>query len=141
MTPRGPIRPSPGIGGASQDDDLTRLVRLIARQAAQEAFNLFRDALETSIARAGSPSDLPAQQEGAAEVAAANKALQSPVSGERFFSVAEVAVRLAVSEKTVRRKIQSGDLPAHRLGKLLRISERDLAACVARLSLANGRAK
>jgi excisionase family DNA binding protein len=140
MTPRGPIRPSPGTGGASQDDDLRRLVRIIARQAAQEAFNLFRDALETSIARAGPPSNFPAQQEGAADVAA-NKALQSPESGERFFSVAEVAVRLDVSEKTVRRKIQSGDLPARRVGKLLRISERDLAACVAQPSLANGRRK
>jgi excisionase family DNA binding protein len=113
---------------------------LIARQAAQEAFNLFRDALETSIARAGPPSDLPARQEGAAELAA-NKALQSPGSGDRFFSVAEVAVKLHVSEKTVRRKIQSGDLPARRVGKLLRIGERDLAACVVRSSLANRRPK
>jgi excisionase family DNA binding protein len=140
MPPRGPIRPSPGTGGASQDDDLRRLVCIIARQAAQEAFNLFRDALETSIARAGPPSNFPAQQEGTADVAA-NKVLQSPGSGERFFSVAEVAVRLDVSEKTVRRKIQSGALPAHRVGKLLRIGECDLAACVARPSLANGRRK
>jgi excisionase family DNA binding protein len=140
MTPRGPIPPSPEIGGASQDNDLTRLVRIIARQAAQEAFNLFRDALETSIARVGPLSELPAPQEGTVEVAA-NKALQSPESGERFFSVAEVAVRLDVSEKTVRRKIQSGDLPTRRVGKLLRISERDLAACVAQPSPANGHRK
>ena len=55
-----------------------------------------------------------------------------PEPGERFLSVAEVAKRLGVSEKTVRRKIASDDLPAHRLGKLLRVSERILTAYVTR---------
>jgi excisionase family DNA binding protein len=131
MATRGHIGARAGRVGGAADDDLTRLVRLIARQAAQEAFNLFRDALETSVARARPASDAHAQQEAAAEVTA-DKALQSPESGERFLSVAEVAVRLDVSEKTVRRKIASGDLPARRVGTLLRIGERDLAAYLAR---------
>lgn len=42
--------------------------------------------------------------------------------------VSEVAARLGVSTKTVRRAIGRGDLPAHRLGRLLRISDADLAA-------------
>jgi excisionase family DNA binding protein len=37
--------------------------------------------------------------------------------------VAGVAPRLDVSAKTVRRMIERGDLPTHRIGKLLRISE------------------
>ena len=53
-----------------------------------------------------------------------------PIWGERFLSIAEVAERLGVSEKTVRRKISSGDWPAHRVGKLIRISEGVLAAQV-----------
>jgi excisionase family DNA binding protein len=114
---------APDAGGG--DDDLTRLVRVIARQAAQEAFNLFRDALETPLARARPASD---PQQAAAREVTADKA---PESGERFLSIAEVAKRLGVSVKTVRRKIGSGELPAHRVGKLLRIGERSLAACVA----------
>ena len=60
------------------------------------------------------------------------KTCAPPEPGERFLSVAEVAKRLGVSEKTVRRKIASGDLPAHRVGKLLRVSERILTAYVTR---------
>jgi excisionase family DNA binding protein len=130
MTTRRPTGATHPTGKAVGEDDLTRLVRSIARQAAQEAFSLFKDALEKSIAGARPASDLQAQQEAAVEVAA-NNPLQAPESGERFLSVAEVALKLDVSEKTVRRKIVSGDLPVHRVGKLLRISERDLAACVA----------
>jgi excisionase family DNA binding protein len=127
MTTRGHIGARTGSGGNAADDDLTRLVRLIARQAAQEAFAVFKDALETSIAQAKAASDAHAQ-EAAAEVRA-DKALQSPESGERFLSVAEVAVRLDVSEKTVRRMIDREELAAIRVGSQLRI---DLAAYVAR---------
>lgn len=42
--------------------------------------------------------------------------------------VAGVASRLAVSKKTVRRMIDRGELSAHRIGRLLRISEEDLAS-------------
>jgi len=42
--------------------------------------------------------------------------------------VAGVASRLAVSTKTVRRMIDRGELSAHRIGRLLRISDEDLAS-------------
>ena len=44
----------------------------------------------------------------------------------RLLGITEVAARLDVSVKTVRRAIARGDLPSHRLGKLLRVSETDL---------------
>jgi excisionase family DNA binding protein len=47
----------------------------------------------------------------------------SPV---RWSTVQEIARRLAVSVKTVRRRIASGELRAYRIGHLLRISEEDL---------------
>ena len=50
----------------------------------------------------------------------------------RLLSVPEAADQLGVSEKTIRRTIQRGDLVAHRIGRLLRIAEGDLAAFVAR---------
>jgi excisionase family DNA binding protein len=138
MTNRRPIGANGSTGSSAGEDDLKRLVRLIARQAAQEAFDLFRDALETCQTQAGPPADPLAQHEASAENTA-DQALQLAKSGERFLSVAEVAVRLDVSEKTVRRKIHSGDLPAHHVGKLLRVSERELAASVARTRVAKGR--
>jgi excisionase family DNA binding protein len=45
----------------------------------------------------------------------------------RLQDVAGVASRLGVSEKTVRRMIDRAELPAHRVGRLLRVSEADLA--------------
>jgi hypothetical protein len=50
MTNRRPIVKVPTTD-ASGEDDFTRLVRVIARQAAKEAFSLFRDALETRSIR------------------------------------------------------------------------------------------
>jgi excisionase family DNA binding protein len=47
-------------------------------------------------------------------------------------SVATVALQLDVSEKTVRRFIDDGELPVHRIGRQVRISEPDLAAFIAR---------
>jgi excisionase family DNA binding protein len=44
----------------------------------------------------------------------------------QLHDVTAVAARLDVSVKTVRRMIERGQLPAHRIGKLLRISEADL---------------
>jgi excisionase family DNA binding protein len=49
-----------------------------------------------------------------------------------MLSVVEVAARLAVSTKTVRRSITQGDLRVHRLGRQIRISEEDLQAFLAR---------
>jgi excisionase family DNA binding protein len=50
----------------------------------------------------------------------------------RLLSIAKVSTQLDVSKKTVRRWIERGDLPVHRLGRQLRISETDLAAFVAK---------
>ena len=44
----------------------------------------------------------------------------------RWFSVQDVAMRWQVSERTVRRHIDSGLLPARKLGSLVRINEQDL---------------
>ena len=49
----------------------------------------------------------------------------------RFFTVLEVAERLGVSERTIRRWIAAGILPVHRFGRLVRVSETDLAAFLA----------
>jgi excisionase family DNA binding protein len=51
-------------------------------------------------------------------------ALPRPVTA--LLTVRVAAVHLEVSEKTVRRLIQSGQLPALRIGHSLRISEDDL---------------
>jgi excisionase family DNA binding protein len=50
---------------------------------------------------------------------------------KRFHSVATVARLLEVSEKTVRRWIDAGDLPHHRLGRQIRIADDDLRAFLA----------
>jgi excisionase family DNA binding protein len=42
-----------------------------------------------------------------------------------FFSIAEVAERLNVSTRTVRRWIAAGDLMAHRIGGVVRIAKAD----------------
>ena len=55
---------------------------------------------------------------------AANRELQ-------FWSIAEVADLLGVSDKTVQRLISRGELPRHRIGAQVRISDHDLRAFVA----------
>jgi excisionase family DNA binding protein len=111
---------------ANGEDDLIRLIRIIARQAVREAFSVFREAVDEDAVKplpALDPRNPEQAQEGPA-----GKEWAPPEPGERFLSVAEAATRLGVSEKTVRRKIASGDWPAHRVGKLLRVSERVLTA-------------
>jgi excisionase family DNA binding protein len=49
----------------------------------------------------------------------------------KFFTIAEIAERLGVSTRTVRRWIRSGYLVAHRFGGIVRISETDLRAFLA----------
>jgi excisionase family DNA binding protein len=112
-------------------DDLTRLVKMIARQAAREAFYEFV-ALEreTPLRHRSASSSL-----GQAPKETAQEPDSSPEPGERFLGVAEVAKRLGVAEKTVRRKIDKGELPAVRVGNLVRVGERDLAAYVGRSRL------
>jgi excisionase family DNA binding protein len=47
-----------------------------------------------------------------------------------LISVKETATHLGVSEKTVRRWIENGDLHIHRIGRLVRISEADLVVFI-----------
>jgi excisionase family DNA binding protein len=49
----------------------------------------------------------------------------------KFFTIAEVAERLRVSIRTIRRWIESGDLIAHRRGGIVRVAESDLRAFLA----------
>ena len=49
----------------------------------------------------------------------------------RFFTIGDVADFLGVSQRSVRRWIKSGDLPVHRFGAAVRISEIDLSAFAA----------
>jgi excisionase family DNA binding protein len=124
-----PFRANSSSGNPSGEDGLTRLVRLIARQAAREALKAFADGLETSASHPGAASDPPSPR--------GNKRREGDPA-ERCLSVAEVADRLGVSEKWVRRKIAGGELRAHRVGRLLRIGERGLAAYLARARLGEG---
>jgi putative molybdopterin biosynthesis protein len=50
------------------------------------------------------------------------------VSGRRHLTVGECAQLLSVSAKTVRGLIDRGDLPAYRVGRVLRIDPADLEA-------------
>jgi excisionase family DNA binding protein len=49
----------------------------------------------------------------------------------QFLTIAEVAERLRVATRTVRRWIAAGELVAHRFGASVRIAEADLRAFVA----------
>jgi len=46
----------------------------------------------------------------------------------KFFTIPEVAERLGVCTRTVRRWISAGDLVVHRVGHVVRIAEGDLRA-------------
>ena len=50
----------------------------------------------------------------------------------RFYTIAEVANLLAVSQRSVRRWIANGELLAHHLGRSVRISDADLRAFLQR---------
>jgi len=49
----------------------------------------------------------------------------------KFFTIAEIAERLHVAARTVRRWIVAGDLVVHRVGHVVRVSEGDLRAFLA----------
>ena len=48
-----------------------------------------------------------------------------------LLTIADVAERIVASTRHVRRLIERGDLPVHRIGKLVRISEDDLGRLIA----------
>jgi len=51
----------------------------------------------------------------------------------KLLTVKVVAERLNLSTRTIRRMIGRGELPAHRLGSAVRISEDDLESCLYRV--------
>jgi excisionase family DNA binding protein len=55
----------------------------------------------------------------------------------RFFTIAEIARQWNVLEKWTRRRIAEGQLPAHQMGRLIRISEADAAAYVKKARITN----
>ncbi len=55
--------------------------------------------------------------------------LRSPI----LLSASQIAIHLSVSERTVKRWIVSGELRSHKLGRLRRVADEDLAAFVAPL--------
>jgi excisionase family DNA binding protein len=132
MTKPQPIGANVAPGDPPAKDELSRLVKTIARQAAREAFRAFMEALESGADYAATPSNTSTRPEQAPRGTAGNA--DRPFEPEqRFLSVAEVAEKLDVSEKWVRRKIAMGDLPAHRVGRLLRVGDRTLASFLARV--------
>ena len=50
-----------------------------------------------------------------------------PAPTRRLLSVDDIATAMGISAKTVRRMIARGELVSHRIGKLIRVSEEDLA--------------
>lgn len=68
------------------------------------------------------PPTLPDKLRARATGAATSRR-PSPV----LLTVTDVAAQLTASTRHVRRLIARGELPAHRIGKLVRISEADLA--------------
>ena len=56
---------------------------------------------------------------------------QSPQAKQSFVTVAEVARQLRVSNMTVYRLINAGELPAVRVGKSYRLREEDVDAYLA----------
>jgi excisionase family DNA binding protein len=50
----------------------------------------------------------------------------------RFFTIGDVADFFDVSDRSVRRWVKTGDLPVHRFGAAVRISDIDLRAFAAR---------
>ena len=51
---------------------------------------------------------------------------QTTTEEKPLLTVSEVAEFCRVSPRTVRRWIERGELPAHRLGRQVRVSEKDL---------------
>jgi excisionase family DNA binding protein len=66
-------------------------------------------------------------------MSAFKSARAGPHAGDqmRFFTIAEVAERVHVAPRTVRRWIKADDLVVHRIGGVVRIAEGDLRAFLA----------
>lgn len=60
-----------------------------------------------------------------------DRSTSPPPALDQMHDVASVARQLCVCSKTIRRAIKDGHLPAHRFGRMIRISASDYAAFVA----------
>jgi excisionase family DNA binding protein len=60
------------------------------------------------------------------------QAILKSTTNSYLFTLDQVAERLQVSTKTVRRWISAGDLITHRFGRQLRVSSRDLETFIRR---------
>jgi hypothetical protein len=107
MTNRRQIGANTPRSNAAVEDDLTRLVRTIARQAAQEVVKALRDAQEARASPGGPPPD-PLIPQGTRIEGAMSEAGQGIGSDERFFSVAEIADQLGLSQKVGPAKDRQG---------------------------------
>ena len=58
-----------------------------------------------------------------------------PITPSPWLSIRDVAARWQVCDRTVRRHIDSGLLPARKLGRLIRINEQDLRSFEYRLPI------
>ena len=67
-----------------------------------------------------------------------NSPNHSPAGVDALNDLETIAKRLDVSVKTVRRLIARGELPHHRVGRLIRVSAQDFAAYLARSRRASG---
>ena len=54
--------------------------------------------------------------------------IPAPEGAAAFFSIATIATRWGVCERTIRRLIDSGELRAHKIGGQIRIAEVDAKA-------------
>jgi excisionase family DNA binding protein len=58
-------------------------------------------------------------------------AAASPRPSPALLTIEDVAAQLAASDRHVRRLIERGELPVHRIGRLVRVSPDDLARLIA----------
>ena len=58
--------------------------------------------------------------------------MNTPSRLPRLLTVAAAAEVLGFSSKTIRRRIDAGDIPVHRLGRAIRLAEDDLIAYIAK---------
>jgi excisionase family DNA binding protein len=66
--------------------------------------------------------------------------VSSPALAKRYATLAQAAEYLSCNERTLRRQIAAGKLPAYRLGKLIRIDLADLDALIKPVPTVDGAA-
>ena len=72
----------------------------------------------------------PAVQAQLREPRGASTVAAKQTRAPQLLTVSDVAERLRISVKTVRRQVDQGELRIHRIGRQLRVSEQDLEAFI-----------